>query len=123
MKTRNKEKRIYIYKIIVTIIFALLVMFVLHIAQNYIRNEISDKTNLVINNNNVTKSLKNDVIIENESSCACDLTSSKANNIWVDGEKITSEEGSKDTIYKTGQSNSRSLKVATIKGKIILNNK
>ena len=66
MKTRNKEKRIYIYKIIVTIIFALLVMFVLHIAQNYIRNEISDKTNLVINNNNVTKSLKNDVIIENE---------------------------------------------------------
>ena len=66
MKTRNKEKRIYIYKIIVTIIFALLVMFVLNIAQNYIRNEISDKTNLVINNNNVTKSLKNDVIIENE---------------------------------------------------------
>lgn len=66
MKSKNKEKKIYIYKLIVTIIFALAVMFVLNIAQNYIRNEVSDKTNLVINNNNVTKSLKNDVIIEDE---------------------------------------------------------
>ena len=44
-------------------------------------------------------------------------------NLKITKVKITSEEGSKDTIYKTGQSNSRSLKVATINGKIILNNK
>ena len=66
MKTKNKEKRIYIYKMFVTIIFALLVMFVLNISQNYIKNEIENKINLVINNSNVTKSLKNDVIIEND---------------------------------------------------------
>ena len=65
----------------------------------------------------------NDVTIANKSTCSCDLTSSKANNIWVDGEKITSEDGAKDAIYKTEQSNGRSLKVTTIKGKIILNNK
>lgn len=64
MRTKNREKRIYVYKIFVTIIFALLVMFVLNIAQNYIKNEIENRTNLVINNNNITKSLKNDVIIE-----------------------------------------------------------
>ena len=65
MRTKNKEKKVYIYKLIVTVIFALLVMFVLNVAPNYIRNEISEKTNLVINNGNVTKSLKNDVIVDN----------------------------------------------------------
>ena len=65
MRTKNKEKKVYIYKLIVTVIFALLVMFVLNVAPNYIRNEISEKTNLVINNSNVTKSLKNDVIVDN----------------------------------------------------------
>lgn len=64
MGRKKKEKRIYIYKIIVTIILAFAIMWILNIAQNYIRNEISDKTNLVINNGNVTKSLKNDVIVE-----------------------------------------------------------
>ena len=66
MRAENREKKVYIYKLIVTVIFALAVMFVLNIAPNYIRNEISNKTNLVINNSNVTKSLKNDVIVENE---------------------------------------------------------
>lgn len=66
MREKNKEKRVYIYKLIVTIIFGLAVFFVINNAQNYVRNEISDKTNLVINNSNVTKSLKNDVIVEND---------------------------------------------------------
>ena len=51
---------------IVTIIFALAIVFVLNTAQNYIRNEITGKTNLVINNGNVTKSIKNDVIVEDD---------------------------------------------------------
>lgn len=66
MRNENKPKKVYLYKIVVAVIFALLVMFVLNVAPNYIRNEIIAKTNLVINNSNVTKSLKNDVIIENE---------------------------------------------------------
>ena len=66
MRSKKKEKNIYIYKLIVTIIFALAIVFVLNTAQNYIRNEITGKTNLVINNGNVTKSTKNDVIVEDD---------------------------------------------------------
>lgn len=66
MRSKKKEKKIYIYKLIVTIIFALAIVFVLNTAQNYIRNEITGKTNLVINSGNVTKSTKNDVIVEDD---------------------------------------------------------
>ena len=60
-----KEKRLYIYKLIVVLVFALAVWFVLKTATNYINADIVGKTNLVINNSNTTKNLKNDVIVEN----------------------------------------------------------
>lgn len=60
-----KEKSFYIYKLIVVLIFALAVWFVLKTATNYIKDDIVGKTNLVINNSNTTKNLKNDVIVEN----------------------------------------------------------
>lgn len=60
-----KEKRFYIYKLIVVLVFALAVWFVLKTATNYIKDDIVRKTNLVINNSNTTKNLKNDVIVEN----------------------------------------------------------
>ena len=62
----KKEKKINIYKIFVVIIFLCITIFILKIAPNYIRNEISDKTNLVINNSNITKRLKNDILVEND---------------------------------------------------------
>lgn len=60
-----KEKSFYIYKLIVVLVFALAVLFVLKTATNYIKDDIVGKTNLVINNSNTTKNLKNDVIVEN----------------------------------------------------------
>lgn len=60
-----KEKSLYIYKLIVVLVFALAVWFVLKTATNYIKDDIVGKTNLVINNSNTTKNLKNDVIVEN----------------------------------------------------------
>ena len=60
----KKGKNFYFYKLIVVLFFVLAVAFVLYIAPNYIRNDVGGKTNLVINNSNVTKSLKNDVLIE-----------------------------------------------------------
>lgn len=66
MRAEKREKKIYIYKLITIVILVLVTIFVLNISKNYVRNEISDKTNLIINNGNVTKSLKNDVIIEND---------------------------------------------------------
>ena len=61
----EKVKSKIFSKIIIVAIFLGLVFFVLKIAPNYVNTEIADKTNLVINNTNVTDVLKNDVIIEN----------------------------------------------------------
>ncbi len=65
MKIIGKKisKRLLINTLVV-IIFILFIAFILSIAPNYIRNEIKDKTNLIINNNNVTAKLKKDVIID-----------------------------------------------------------
>ena len=64
-KREEKIKSKIFSKLIVVAIFLGLVFFVLKVAPNYINEEISDKANLVINNSNVTKSLKKDLIIEN----------------------------------------------------------
>ena len=60
-----KEKKFYLYKLIVVIILAIAVIFVLKTATNYKKDEIIGKTNLVINNSNTTRDLKNDVVVEN----------------------------------------------------------
>lgn len=60
-----KEKKFYLYKLIVVIILAIAVIFVLKTATNYKKDEIIGKTNLVINNSNTTKDLKNNVVVEN----------------------------------------------------------
>lgn len=65
-RMKTSTKKFYIYKVIVTAIFAVCMVFILKKAPNYIRNDIEDKTNLVINNSNITKNLKNDVIVEND---------------------------------------------------------
>lgn len=63
-KMQNNEKRFYLYKLIIIIIFTLVTIGILKISPNYTRNDITGKTNLVINNNNITKNLKNDVIVK-----------------------------------------------------------
>lgn len=56
-----------IAKAMIIVLFIVLVGFVINIAPNYIRNEIKDKVNLIINNNDVTTSLKYNIKIdENE---------------------------------------------------------
>ena len=64
-KREAKVKSKILIKLIVVAIFFGLVFWVLKITPNYVNTDITDKTNLVINNNNVTNSLENDVIIDN----------------------------------------------------------
>ncbi len=64
-REEEKVKSKIISKIIIVAIFFGLVFFILKVAPNYVNTEIADKTNLVINNSNVTNSLKNNIIIEN----------------------------------------------------------
>lgn len=64
MNKVKKEKKIYIYRLIVVAVFLAIVAFILKIAPDYARNKLDAKTNLVINNSNITARLKNDVLIE-----------------------------------------------------------
>ena len=68
--TRAKEgTKINVFKlvrnIIIVIVLLVIALFVLEKAPNYKNHDITDKTNLVINNSNVTAYLKNDLIVEN----------------------------------------------------------
>ena len=53
-----------VIKIIVVLVLLMIAIAILKIAPNYIRDEIKDRTNLIINNSNVTTSLKKDVYID-----------------------------------------------------------
>lgn len=69
MDSKKKEKKgpNFFIKGIVVILFITVVGIIINIAPNYIEKEIKDKINLIINNNNVTLSLKKDIYIdENE---------------------------------------------------------
>ena len=61
---RKKIKKFGFYRFIVLAISLAVIAFILSVAPNYIKSDIANKTNLVINNNNVTKKLKNDVLVE-----------------------------------------------------------
>lgn len=66
-KRLKKESNKTTYKIIVVLIFLIGIIMVLQYSGNYVVDEITDKANLIINNGNVTKSLKLDMFIdENE---------------------------------------------------------
>jgi len=54
----------FIIKGMVVILFIVVVAIIINLAPNYINNEIKDKINLIINNSNVTLSLKNDIYVD-----------------------------------------------------------
>ena len=70
---KNNEKKVkeekiniprLILRIVIVAIILALMVFAIKIAPNYARDEFADVTNLVINNNNITRNVKNDIIIE-----------------------------------------------------------
>ena len=63
-KENNKKGLKMFSKIVTVAIFIILISVVINIAPNYVRDELKGKVNLIINNSNVTKSLKNDVYID-----------------------------------------------------------
>ena len=74
MKTNIKQKRNsgkinlsrLILKIIIIAIALALLLFIIKIAPNYSKDEFANKINLIINNNNITRNLKSDIVIEND---------------------------------------------------------
>lgn len=65
-KEKPKSRFKFIRNIFIVLISLFVVLFILKVAPDYVRNDIKDKTNLIINNNNITSSLKNDLIIEDD---------------------------------------------------------
>lgn len=67
-KIRSKEEKINIPRLILRIVVVAIILglmvFAIKIAPNYARDEFADVTNLVINNNNITRNVKNNIIIE-----------------------------------------------------------
>ena len=65
---RMKQDKINVPRLILRIVIVIailaLLLFIIKIAPNYARDEFADRTNLIINNNNITRNLKSDVIIE-----------------------------------------------------------
>ena len=67
-KNRLKEEKINIPRLILRIIVVAIILglmvFAIKIAPNYARDEFADRTNLIINNNNITRNVKSNIIIE-----------------------------------------------------------
>ena len=66
VKEKEKKGLNFFSKIVITGLFLACVAVVINLAPNYIQNKLAKKTNLIINNNNVTSSLKKDVKVEND---------------------------------------------------------
>lgn len=63
-KHEQKNTGKMIRNVIIAILFVVAIAIVLNIAPDYIRNDEIDKTNLIINNNNVTSKMDKDVYID-----------------------------------------------------------
>lgn len=64
-KYMEKQSHKTFRKIVIVLLFLVSTIFVLKYAYNYMKNDVTGKMNLVINNNNITTSLKKDIFREN----------------------------------------------------------
>ena len=65
---KSKEEKINVPRLILRIVIVAIILglmvFAIKIAPNYARDEFADKTNLIINNNNITRNVKSNILIE-----------------------------------------------------------
>ena len=59
-----KEKSNWYKKLVIIAIFIGLIAIIINLVPNYIRKEVTGKINVIINNNNVTESMKFDVFVD-----------------------------------------------------------
>ena len=101
---KNKNENHIIKKILIIAIFIILVGIVINLAPNYIQNQLKDKTNVIINNNNVTTSLKFDAIVDENDAIylsSKDIANFFDDNIYYDnvyGQIITTSDTKVATI-------------------------
>ncbi len=64
IKKEKKKSKAFV-KVLIVAIFLIIVGVALHFAYNYLRDDVTNRTNLIINNRNITNSLKSDIYMEN----------------------------------------------------------
>ena len=67
MGRKRKNNKIWhaLRRFIISAIFLLAVAILINLAPNYEKSDLNGRINLIINNNNITKSLKSDILTEN----------------------------------------------------------
>lgn len=65
MRFKEKKKSNILKKIVVVTLFVVCIATIINLAPNYIRDKLKATTNVLINNNNVTLSLKHEIINKN----------------------------------------------------------
>lgn len=63
-KREKKQSNKTFRKLLIVAIFLIAVIYILKYAYNYEINDVTDRTNLIINNSNITTSLKKNVVIQ-----------------------------------------------------------
>lgn len=67
MRSKEKKNGNILIKVLVVVMFLICVGTIINLAPNYIQDTLKGKINVIINNSNVTKKLKHDIIVdENE---------------------------------------------------------
>ena len=68
MGRKRKNNKIWhaLRRFVISIVFLVSVAILINLAPNYEKSDLNGKINLIINNNNITKSLKSDILTEND---------------------------------------------------------
>ena len=101
MSRKRKDTKIWhaLRRFIVSAISLVAIAILINLAPNYEKSDLSGKINLIINNNNITKSLKNEILIKNDKIY---LSFDNTKNFFdeyllLDGEKIIATSNTKTT--------------------------
>ncbi len=109
-----------IYKLIVVAILMIGIIFALNLSQNFEKDEITDRTNVIVNNQNITTSLDSDVYINNKNTVYLsfkDIDNFFDENVYFDSEYNIVITGSKNKIA-TLQLNQYEIEVNSVKREI-----
>ena len=101
MSRKRKDTKIWhaLRRFIVSAISLVAIAILINLAPNYEKSDLSGKINLIINNNNITKSLKNEILIENDKIYLSfdDTKNFFDEYLLLDGDKIIATSNTKTT--------------------------
>ena len=101
MSRKRKDTKIWhaLRRFIVSAISLVAIAILINLAPNYEKSDLSGKINLIINNNNITKSLKNEILIKNDKIYLSfdDTKNFFDEYLLLDGDKIIATSNTKTT--------------------------